>query len=149
MQAGRSHQKFHYRDARFLPLKALTPLTPSARRRSTLESKSASLRAAVGSHFASHTPCLGALVTIPPRLMHSYHCLEIWAAARASWLKGSARRQMQMLLHELVHFTKHGNQSGDSQLAHNMSQFDCGGSRTPWAVSPDLPTTAMIGYVSP
>ena len=43
-----------------------------------------------GFPFASHTPCLGALVTIPPRLMHSYHCLEIWAAARVSWLKGNA-----------------------------------------------------------
>jgi hypothetical protein len=56
-----------------------------------------------GFPFASHTPCLGALVTIPPRLMHSYHCLEIWAAARVSWLKGSARRQM--LLHETSSFT--------------------------------------------
>ena len=86
VQAGRSHQKFHYRDARFLPLKALTPLTPSARRRSAGAHLNQSPRVC-GRRWV---PTSRALVTIPPRLMHSYHCLEIWAAARVSWLKGSA-----------------------------------------------------------
>ena len=37
-----------------------------------------------GVPFASHTPCLGPLVTSPCSLMQSQHCLELKAAARVS-----------------------------------------------------------------
>jgi hypothetical protein len=89
--------------------------------RCVLESKSASLRAAAGVPLASHTPCLGALVTIPPRLMQSYHCLEIWAAARVSWLKGSARRQM--LLHETSSFTSPNTAHQSGMASWPLSQY--------------------------
>jgi len=109
-----------------------------------LQSKSA---AAGGVPFASHTPCLGALVTIPPRLMQSYHCLEIWAAARVSWLKGSTRRQM--LLHETSSFTSPNTAHQSWMASWPLSQY------VPMAGAPACPAlrtgpsiTTTIGHES-
>jgi hypothetical protein len=82
--------------------------------RCVLESKSASLRAAAGVPLASHTPCLGALVTIPPRLMQSYHCLEICTCLLA---EGERQAADAAARDELVHFPKHRTPKWDGQLA--------------------------------
>jgi len=93
-----------------------------------LESKSA--RCPGGGWLASHRPCLGALVTSLCRLKQSQQCSKICPLHVSPGCRGAPAGRCCCT----SSFSKPGTKvwGWPAGLSHNMSQLDCGDSRTPW-----------------
>ena len=88
-----------------------------------------------------HTPCLGLLVTSPSSLMQSYHCLEIWATARASLVEKGRWAADMLRVRELVHQTQN-NEWGAIAQAGTSSRLP---PSLPSCLGADPPTRPPCG----